>query len=74
MNEQTKLRKGSIAWHVVRILEDNKDKPMHWQEILKRLQKEKTLQGNTPGATLLSIMIRNRTTFYKPKRGWYKLR
>ena len=68
------IRKGSIAWHVINILNDNNNKTMHWRDILNKLEKKKRLIGPTPSATLLSILIRNKDTFVKPKRGWYKLK
>ena len=68
------LRDGSVAWHVMTILQENKNKAMHWQDILAKVQKKKKLEGPTPGATLLSILIRNKEIFIKPKRGWYKLK
>ena len=67
------IRNGSIAWHVKKILSENKQ-PMHWQDILSKLEKRKKLIGDTPGATLLSILLRNKDIFKKPKRGWYKLK
>ena len=68
------FRENSIGWHVQKILNKNNNQPMHWQEILKTLSKKKNLQGSTPGATLLSVLIRHKNTFEKPKRGWYKLK
>tara|TARA_Y100000310_G_scaffold333838_1_gene412223 strand:- start:940 stop:1158 length:219 start_codon:yes stop_codon:yes gene_type:complete len=68
------IRRGSIAWHVVNILNDNKNKTMHWREILNKLEGKKKLKGLTPSATLLSVLIRNKEIFIKPKRGWYKLK
>lgn len=68
------LHSGSIAWYAKKILNENNNKAMHWKDILEKLQKHKKLKGPTPSATLLSIMIRNKDTFIKPKRGWYKLK
>ena len=67
------FREGSIAWHVVTILKENDNKPMHYNDILRRLMKRKKLIGSTKSATLLSILLRNNSTFIKTKRGWYKL-
>ena len=69
-----KLHNGSIAWLAMKILKENNNKPMHWREILEKIQKQKKLIGPTPSATLLSVMIRNNDTFIKPKRGRYKLK
>lgn len=70
----SQIRNGSIAWHCMNMLKENKNKAMHWSEILEKLQKKKKLEGPTPSATLLSVLIRNKDIFIKPKRGWYKLR
>lgn len=68
------LHSGSIAWYAKKILSENNNKAMHWKELLEKLQKHKKLKGPTPSATLLSVIIRNKDIFIKPKRGWYKLK
>lgn len=68
------VRQGSITWHVMDVLRKNNNKQMHWKEILQKVQEVKKLKGSTPEATLISVLIRNKDTFIKPKKGWYKLK
>lgn len=68
------MQKGSIAWYISQFLKENGNKPTHYREFTKYLKKKGKLNGSTPDATVISILIRNKNYFQKVKTGHYNLK